>query len=104
MLLIYPGICLMRIESFFARYNDKRWIPRDVKATPSARVREGMLLIHKEVIPNTSDKEQVNSIPNSSGEREDSQLSNSNLKLPSSNSRNLVPQKLSNPVNKLWVS
>lgn len=87
----------------YARYNDKRWIPRDVKVTPSARVREEKLLINREATANTSDKEHVNSIPKSSDEREGSQLHNSNSKLLPSNSRNHVPQKVSKLVNNVWI-
>ncbi|KAL8103795.1 hypothetical protein AgCh_028119 [Apium graveolens] len=84
------------IENFIrAKYNDKRWIPGDVKVTSSTRVRDEKLLITREVTTNTSDKEHVNSIPKSSDERDGSQLHNSNSKLLPSNSRNHVPQKVS---------
>ncbi|XP_074341653.1 ADP-ribosylation factor GTPase-activating protein AGD5-like isoform X2 [Apium graveolens] len=90
------------IENFIrAKYNDKRWIPGDVKVTSSTRVRDEKLLITREVTTNTSDKEHVNSIPKSSDERDGSQLHNSNSKLLPSNSRNHVPQKVSKLVNNL---
>lgn len=88
----------------YARYNDKRWIPRDVEVTPSTRIREEKLLINREATTNTSHKEHVNSIPKSSDEREGSQLHNPNSKLLPSNSRDHVPQKVSSLVNNVWIS
>ncbi|KAL1805559.1 hypothetical protein ACET3Z_028627 [Daucus carota] len=92
------------IENFIrAKYNDKRWIPRSVKTTPSIRAREEKLLIQRVSI-NTSDKEHVNNIPKSSDESEKSQLHNSNSKLPSSNNSNLVPQTVSKQEHQISAS
>lgn len=98
---LHPNYDRVGIENFIrAKYNDKRWIPRDVKAMPSARVREEKLLVHREVASNINEKDYTNCIPKSSDERKFSQLHSSNSKLPPSNSHNTVPQEVSKPEHK----
>lgn len=83
------------IENFIrAKYEDKRWIPRDGKAKPPLSVREEKISVYKRELAVSSGPSVIvypNPVQHFSGDRKISQPQNINRSVPSSQSSNPVP-------------
>uniref|UniRef100_A0A5B6YID3 Putative ADP-ribosylation factor GTPase-activating protein AGD5 n=1 Tax=Davidia involucrata TaxID=16924 RepID=A0A5B6YID3_DAVIN len=90
-----PNYDRVGIENFIrAKYEEKRWIPRDGKAKSSSIVREERASVYKSGPGISSGIGHSNGIKHLSEERKSPQLPNTNKSLPASTSSNSVPPKV----------